>query len=247
MKRFLVATLMTLFVLAQSSPIRADEKDAKAVLDKAIKAIGGEEKLAKVGAFTYKSRGVITFNDNDNAFESQVTIQGLDHHRNDFGNDQFKGVIILNGDKGWRKFGDNLMPLDDFGVAREKRTTYLQFASTLLLPLKGKGFTIDSAPDQTIDGKPAAAVKAIGPDGKDFTIYFDKESGLPVKQVAGVLGFQGEGITQTAVFSDYKESGGIKKAMKVEFKHDGKPFLKLDISEFTPLEKAAADTFNEPS
>ena len=37
-------------------------------------------------------------------------------------------------------------------------------------------------------GKPAAALKVTGPDGKDFTLYFDKESGLPVRMVAKVIG-----------------------------------------------------------
>ena len=69
--------------------------------------------------------------------------------------------------------------------------------------------------------KPAAGIKATGPDGKDFTLYFDKESGLPVKSVAKVVGFQGDEFTQETTYTDYKEFDGIKKATKAESKRDG--------------------------
>ena len=58
-------------------------------------------------------------------------------------------------------------------------------------------------------------LKVTGPDGKDFTLCLDKESGLPVKLVAKVLSFQGEEYTSETTYADYKDFGGIKKATKV--------------------------------
>ena len=45
-----------LFVLAVT-PARADDQDAKAILDKAIKALGGEEKLTKASRALLESQG----------------------------------------------------------------------------------------------------------------------------------------------------------------------------------------------
>ena len=64
----------------------------------------------------------------------------------------------------------------------------------MLVPLKGKDFKLEAAGEEKVDGKPAAGIKVTGPDQKDFTLYFDKESGLPVKLVARVVGFQGERV-----------------------------------------------------
>ena len=50
MKRFLGTALAIMFVTAIGSLVRADDNDPTTVLDKAIKALGGEEKLKKVGA-----------------------------------------------------------------------------------------------------------------------------------------------------------------------------------------------------
>ena len=69
MKRFLRAALAIMFVTAMASLVRADDKDPTTILDKAIKALGGEEKLKKVGAISWKAKLTITFNGNSNDFK----------------------------------------------------------------------------------------------------------------------------------------------------------------------------------
>ena len=88
MRRFLGAALAAAFLIV---PARADDNDAKSILDKAINALGGEEKLGKANAFSWKAKGTINFNGNENDFNSHVTIKGLDQYRREFGNDQFNG------------------------------------------------------------------------------------------------------------------------------------------------------------
>ena len=79
-----------LFVLTSSS--QAGDSDAKSILDKAITALGGAEKLAKVEAFSMKAKGTVVFNGNENDTTTEVIYKGLDHYRREFGNDQFHGV-----------------------------------------------------------------------------------------------------------------------------------------------------------
>jgi hypothetical protein len=250
MKRFLSAALAIAFVSASATLARADDKDPTAILDKAIKALGGEEKLKKVDAISVKSKLTMTFNGNSNDLVSHATVQGLDHYRGElegeFGGNPFKGVTVINGDKGWRKFGDNNMDLDEDALANEKRRVYLQVIPSLLMPLKGKGFKLEGVAEEKVDDKPAAGVKATGPDGKDFTLYFEKESGLPVRLVAKVVGFQGDEYTQETTYKDYKDFDGIKKATKAESKRDGETFIKSELTEFKVLDKVDPKTFSEP-
>jgi hypothetical protein len=252
MRRFLGAVLVTALAAGLGAPARAAEsKDATAVLDKAIKALGGEEKLAKLKAATWKGKGTISFGDNDNEFTSQTTVEGLDHFRQEFegefmGN-KVKGVTVLVGDKGWRDFGGMKMEMDKDAVANEKRNVYLQLVAATVVPLKGKGFKVEGlAGEEKVGGKPAVGLKVTGPDGKDFKLYFDKESGLPVKQVAKVVGFMGEEFTQETTLGNYKDFGGIKKATKVESTRDGQKFLAQQITEFKALDKVDPKTFAEP-
>ena len=221
-----------------------------AVLDKAIAALGGAEKLAKAGTATWKGKGTISFGDDDNPIKTTTTVQGLDKHRAEFegtfGGNEVKGVTVIAGDKGWRKFNDDVMALDGDDLAAEKRRAYLQAAPMTILPLKGKGFKVEMAPEEKVGDKPAAGVKAKGPDGKEFTIYFDKESGLPVKLVATVRGFQGEDFTQETTYADYKDFGGVKKATKVDSKRDGMKFVSTELADFKVLDAVEPGTFDEP-
>jgi hypothetical protein len=245
MKRLLGALVVA--VLA-GAPASADEKEAMAIVDKGIKALGGEEKLQKLDAVSWKSKGKLTFNENESEFTAQATFQGLDRYRGEFSTDQFQGVFVLSGSKGWGKFGENAMEMDEDSVKREKRQSiYLQLIPVKLLPLKGKEFKLDTAGEEKVDDKAAVGVKVTDPDGKEFTLYFDKESGLPVKLAAQVMGFGGQDeFKQETTYKEYKDFGGIKKATKVHSSRDGKPFVDSEVTEFKVLDKVPADTFSEP-
>lgn len=251
MKGFFGAVLAAMFVLSFVGQTKAaDDKDTQAILDKAIKALGGEEKLSKIKAVTWKIKGKITFDGNDNEFTGATTVQGLDHFRStfegEFGGNKIMGVTVLAKDKGWRQFGDNKMELDENALANQKRTVYLQVVPMTLVQLKGKGFKVQAAGEKKVGDKPAVGIKVTGPDSKDFTLFFDKESGLPVMMSAKVLGFMGEEFTQESTFADYKEIGGIKKATKITSKRDGEKFMEVQITEFKVHDTVDPKTFEEP-
>ena len=77
-------------------------------------------------------------------------------------------------------------------------------------------------------------------------LYFDKESGLPVKLIAKVIGFGGDEFTQETSYSNYKDFDGAKKATKISAKRDGEKFVEQEITEFKVLDKAPSETFVEP-
>jgi len=238
---FATAVLFVPFV-----SVCAADDDAKSVVDKAIKALGGEDKLSKVEAFSVKAKGTVVINGDENDSTVEVTLKGLDHVRREFGTDQFHAVVVLDGDKGWRKFGENSSEIEGDGVAIEKRFIYLQFIPVTVVHLNSKGFKYESAGEEKVGDKPATVLKVTCPDGKDFTIAFDKETGVPVKVVAKVIGFQGQEYTSETTYGDYKDFGGIKKATKVQVKRDGEKFQDMTVTDFKVLEKVGPDVFSEP-
>jgi hypothetical protein len=242
--------LLVASTVAAGGFARADEAGAKAILEKGIQSLGGEEKLSKAKAHSWKAKGTITFNGIDNDFTSEGTIQGLDQLRSefegDFSGNTVKGVTVVNGKQAWRKFNDSVMELDDDAVTGERRSIALIVIPSTLLPLKGKDFKVDLIGEEKVDNKPAAVLKVTGPDGKDFKLYLDKETGLPVKQVADIIDFTGQERSQEWTFRDYKDLGGLKRATRVEISHDGEPFLAEEITEVKLMEKVSPETFAEP-
>lgn len=250
MTRLVSAMFAMSLVCVLSGPVRAaDAQDATAIVNKAIKALGGEDQLSKIKAASWKSKGTITFQGNDSDVTNVAIVQGLDHMRQEFegefGGNKVKGVTLLAGDKGMRMFGSNHSDLDKDAVAVQKRTIYLTLIPITILPLKDKKFKLETIADDTVDGKPAVGLKVTAPDSKDFKLYFDKETGLPVKLVAKVMGFMGQEFTQETTFSDYKEMAGIKKATKVVSKRNGEKFIDQKITEFKVLDKVDPKTFTD--
>lgn len=241
-----------LLLVGLVGPSRADDADAKAVeiIDKAVKALGGEEKLSKVQAASWNSDGKLTINGSDNPFKTHMTFQDSDRMHVDFegefNGNSVKGTTVVNGDKGWRNVNDNVQVLDADAIAREKRTLYLMIAPILPDRLKGKGYKATADGEEKVDGKPAAVLKVVGPDGKDFRLFFDKESGLPVKLVAQVAGWRGEEFEQETLFTDYKDFGGIKRPGKVVSKRDGEPFAEQSTVDFKVEADLPASMFEEP-
>ena len=251
MTRLLCAAIVATLVNGLCGAVHAqDAKDATAIVDKSIKAIGGAEKLSKSRAILWKAKTKFRFGENESEGTIEGTMQGLDHSRRvfegQFGGNAFRGVTVIAGDKGWRRFGDNAMELDSEGLANEKRRLYLSVVPITVAPLKSKGFKLAAAGEEKVDGKPANGVKVTAPDSKDFTLYFDKESGLPAKLVAEVVGFDGNEFTQETTFSDYKEFDGVKVASKLVAKRDGQTFQEMTVTEFKLLDKVDPKTFVEP-
>jgi hypothetical protein len=248
MTRQLVAALVLILVASHGTLTRA--QDAKSVLDKAMKAMGGEKKLAEIKAVNWKGKGTLTFNGEDNPFTSETTLSGLDHLRSSFeanimGN-EIKATTVVAGDEGWRVFADMKMELDKEGLLNEKRQMYLQLIPATLVPLRQKEFKVELVGMEKVADKPANVLKVTGPDKKDFTIYFDAGTGLPVRQVANVIGFMGEEFTQDTTYDGYKDFDGIKKATKIDSKRDGEKFVSYEITDFQVLKNVDASTFKEP-
>jgi hypothetical protein len=250
MKRFLGTAVIATLFSSLVAPAHAAEADTSAIVDKAIKAVGGEERLARAKVLSWKTKGTITFGENTTEVSMSTIAQGFDRARaeveGDFNGRVAQRITVLNDDKAWIKFGDNITELNTDVLAHTKRMIYLQVIPTTLVGLKGNGFKIESLPDESVDDAPADVIQVTAPDGKDFKLLFDKKTSLPVKLVAKVVGANNQEMMQEVKYSAFKDFDGIKRATKVQSKRDGMPFLDAEITEFKVLEKVDPDTFAEP-
>jgi hypothetical protein len=238
-------------VVGFSVPSRADDAaDARALVEKAIKAQGGQEKLAKLTAHTLKFKG--TFHGMGQAIPmtGEIATQGNDKVRLDAeveaGGMKFRVINVLAGDKGWNKIGDAVMELDKDQVAEAQHQAYSGWVSTLT-PLAGKEFTLSTIGEMEIEKRPALGVKVTSKGRRDVDLYFDKESGLLVKFEHRVKDEgSGQEVTEENIASDYKEVQGTKQAMKFVVKRDGKLFVEGEATEYQLLEKLEDSVFAKP-
>jgi hypothetical protein len=239
------------FILAVTAPTRADDAaDARALVEKAVKAHGGQDKLDKLPGHTLKFKG--KFHGMGQAIDmtGEVASQGNDKQKVDVeveaGGMKFRFTVVVSGDKGWTRMGDEVKEMSKDEVAEAKEQAFAGWVATLA-PLKDKQFTLATTGETTIEKKTALGVKVSSKGHRDVDLYFDKETGLLIKSETRVKDDgSGQEVSEETFYEDYKEVQGTKQAMKFATKRDGKLFLELDITELTLADKLDASTFAKP-
>jgi hypothetical protein len=226
-----------------------DSATARALVNKAIKAHGGEATLAKLPAVTSKFKGKIHGMGEAAAFTGEVAMQGPDRYKAVFeaeeGGEKYRVIQVLNGKNGWTKFNDDTEELDKEDLADLKDDAHGEWVVTLV-PLTGKGFTLKPLGEITIDKRAALGVKASSKGRRDIDLYFDKETGLLVKTKARVKDDDGQEVTEETFLRDYKEMQGTKQAMKFTVKRAGQLYLEGEITEHRLADKLDDSVFAKP-
>lgn len=239
-------------VFALTPTLHADDAaDAKAIVEKAIKARG--DKLdSKNAAMTWKDTGKFTGMGITLPYTADWAFQAPDKYRftlsATLGEAKINLLVVVNGEKGWGKEGDKV---EEF--TGEKRDQVVneayQFRVTSLVPLvNDKGFTLATAKGKDVNGKPTVAVKVTHEKKPAVTLYFDKDSGLLVKREIIVKDeFQKwKEVLDEAYFSDYKDMGGTKFFTKLKIVRDGKPMIESTLSDAKVSEKLDPKLFEKP-
>ena len=248
--RHVLLPLAAVFALPPAA--RADDAaDAKALVEKAIKA-RGDKPDSKNAAMTWKDAGKFTGGGFALPYTADWAFQAPDKYRfafvGTFGDAKVSLTVVVNGEKAWQSDGSKVEE-----IAGEKREQTVneayQFWVTSLTPLvTEKGFTLATAKGKDVDGKPTAAVKVTRDKKPAMTLYFDKDSGLLVKREVVVKDeFQKwKEVLDEAYFSDYKEAGGRKVFTKLKIVRDGKPMIESTLSDQKEAEKLDAKLFEKP-
>jgi hypothetical protein len=252
MRKILCAASLAGLALLAARPARADDKpDPNAILDKAIKALGGEATLEKYKAATWKGKGTFHTGTAAIAYTGEWAVQAPDRYKAVLSGEAngmtFKRVRVVDGDKGWTKADDG--PAEDMAagaLAEARRELFGQWV-TRLVPLRDRAFTLAAAGPTKVGDAPAVGLKVTAKDGGEFHLYFDRDSGLLLKAESRVkqAGADQE-VKQEVLYDDYQETDGLKHARKITVKRDGRTVVEQEITDYQPAEKLDAKEFAKP-
>jgi hypothetical protein len=246
MRICLVSCILGLVLSAGSA--RAADNETTAIIDKAIKAHGGAEKVAKERATRSKSKGTLELGGGLN-FTQETVLQG----------GKFKEVIVLDvngkevvvttvfdGAKGWIKTGDNEMEVDGKLLDALKEASYAIRVNRLVF-LKDKSVEMSALGEIKVNDKPAVGVKVTSKGHKDVDLFFDKKSGLLVKVVKSALdGMTMQDVSEERIIQEYQEVDGMQVPKKVLVNRDGKKFMELEVLEIKHPDKVDDSEFAKP-
>jgi hypothetical protein len=248
--RFLAAVAVGL-VLGAAGSRAGEQAEAKALLDKAMKALGGKEKLAKLNTASVKGKITLSEGGKELSVEIEGVWKGTSQYRADLdvqeGDNNFKGVLVINGEKGWLKKGDQAAKEAPEGMAAFIQNLFYAVRMPQLLPaLSDKAYKLTTLAETKVDEKDAVGLLIEHKDRKDVSVYFDKKSGLPLKsEVRLTEPGSGKEITVAYHYGDYKKFDGVKFSAKIILKVDDKE-LTAEVSEIKSLEKVEASQFDMP-
>jgi hypothetical protein len=253
MRRTLLVTAALGFVLAATPCARADaESEARAIIDKAVKAHGGADNLAKFKAGIVKMKGKVEVAGMAIEFTTTASVQMPDKMQVetniDFMGNKVTFLQILNGDKGWIKFADKVMEMDKDQVAEAAEQFHAMRVASLAA-LSDKAFKLSPMGETKVNGKNAVGVQVSHKDRRDVNLFFDKETGLMVKaetRSKDLFGGNDQEFTAETFYSEYKDFNGIKRPTKQILKRDGKDFGQFEITDFETKDKLDDSLFAKP-
>ncbi|MBI4480975.1 MAG: hypothetical protein HY651_13225 [Acidobacteria bacterium] len=252
MRMSILAAAVVATALACVSPPRADDQaEARAIVDKAIKAMGGEEKLGRFNAYTEKLKGH-TYNPDNPAvsgpWTAVVAVQFPGQWRMEATGDQAGFTLVLNGEKAWWKTGQETGELNAQELQLVKQEHYGGLCRPNLISLKDKAFSFTLLGESTIGNRPAMGIKVSRQGYADVNMFFDKEHGLLIKSeyrdITWEPGFPER--LQEFFCSDWKDVEGVKIPMKHSTHHDGRLIAESEVLEVKPAVKFDDRVFSKP-
>src|SRR5262245_2363647 len=228
----------------------AAAEDAKSVVEKAIKAHGGEEKLTKFKATKVKAKGTLQLMGVEIEFSASASTMFPDKYREELQMDvmgnKLTVIQVYDGKKGWVSAQGMTMEVMGGQLDQLKDQAYSTYIETLVPLIKDKQFELTLLDETKVDGKAALGIKVVSKGHKDIKMYFSKESGLLVKTEQRTLDPAMQEVEAEVTYRDYKDVDGTKQAMKQSIKFDGKKFLEAEVTEMKLLEKLDNSTFEKP-
>jgi hypothetical protein len=263
---FVIVLLLISVHHSAAAPAKDGQEEAEAILNKAMKAHGGDDKLSKLNTFVVKAREKTTISGVETqSIESITSHKFPDKMRTEYKAQapRMKGVLegveVFNGEHAWSFRKGETMELPNGHLIHFRRYPFHGFPVRLLPMLKGKDYKLTVGGDTKVEDRPATVIMASKAGAVDMKYLFDKDSGLLLKQEYLDTRSEDSGEPQRAnpddpkamkvevFYEEYKEAGRIKYPSRTKTIHHENGATAVDeITEFKIVDKFDEKTFAKP-
>jgi hypothetical protein len=250
MRKFVLPITVFCWAAILGSAARAED-ETRAIVEKAVKAHGGAEKLAKMEKAALQSKGKgkvhqlggidITMEILAQDGKARQTIEG------EVANTKFKQIVLFDGKKFQIFINGMEIKLGDKKTDEEIREKVYAEKVTRLVFLKDKGIKLAPLGEVKVKDRPALGVRVTSEGHRDVNLFFDKEKGLLIKTETRTIDLQsGEEKTEEKILADYKEIDGFLMPMRITVLQDGKEHVTLELEEAKIVDSVDEETFTKP-
>jgi hypothetical protein len=239
------ATLVCVLVVGGVG--RAD--DVKTIIEKAVQAHGGADKLGKHKAAITKSKGTLDLLGGID-FTQEIMVQGPGKFKESMQlsimGQNINTVSVFDGQSAWIKAAGMDVPVTDELMKEFKEAAY-QMSIGDLSGIQNKNLELSLLGEVQVEGKPAVGIKVASKGHRDISLFFDKASHMLARVDSMALDAQsGQEVAQEKIMKEYQDLNGIKVPKKVLVNRDGKKFMDVEVVEVKFVDKIDDNEFAKP-
>jgi hypothetical protein len=241
--------VLSLVCLSWAGPVSAQETP-QALIERAIRAHGGQERLAKARADRVKMKGTLAVGTARVPFVSTTTVQMPG---------QFKSVVemtvsgkahtivhLVNGDSSAVTLDGKNQPLTPATRAQVRQTLDLDHAMRLVPLLRAPAYRLSMLPEMTLSSRPTAGVRVMVGGQRELRLYFDRATAFLVKSEYEVGGADGKKVRHEAFYGDYRDTEGYRRPGKIVAFRDGARVMDAELVEVKYFARIDPAEFSRP-
>lgn len=244
--------LVCAFVSLSSISLHAQNPEAKAIIDRAIKAVGGAEKIASFPAGKVKASGKFFMGPQTVEFkqESSHQLPDMIRERSEFTQDGKKVIVEMLYDGSIPVILMDGKPVEANKLAAYKKSmsqsVHLMNVSRFIT-LSDPKYKLSVLEERQIEGKNCQGVKVDADGQEPIKIYFDKATGLPVSMELNKFDPNKEtSVLEERRLVEFMDVNGIKVAKKAKLLQNGNVQVELTVNEVEYVKSLDKTIFKKP-
>jgi outer membrane lipoprotein-sorting protein len=227
----------SLFVLlAALASVHADDrKEIDRVIDKAIEAAGGKEKLAEIKAVVWKSRATIHDRDGVSEIIGEYAKQKPDCYREEItiekNGKKSKRITVVNGSECWVNENGQTKMLDQHTLSDKRESNFGIALANNPTSLRNSDLTLSLLGKSKLGDKEVIGIRVVSKEYCTVDVFFDQRSGLTAKSIM----HRRDGAKQVPIETLYDyphDASGVVLPHKATTLRDGKAIAEQELLEF---------------
>jgi zinc protease len=219
---------------------------AKALLDRAVAAKGGLDKLRAIKRITAKTRtSMVAPDGRTQEAESTTYLEYPNHVRVETKLPEALTLQVYDGERAWVRDPRGVQEVPPRYI-RELETSLKRDTISVLLAAEQGSVRARALPDVKDEaGKVQHALELSSTDLEPMVLYIDPETGLISKQTY-IVGGPGQPLIEE-MFADYRAVDGVQIAYAANVRVAGKPTLERHVSQITLNPPSDPALFKRPA
>lgn len=233
------------------APLRIAADEPRAVIEKAIRAVGGEDRIDKLKTMRAKAEGTVNLGV-EVPFTWTITWQLPNQYKMaaevEVADKKVTFVQAFDGSSGWAGANGVTAPLT--GPKLNDLRAQIHLCRILMLAplLTDKTYKLTELDDGMVNEKPAARIQVTARGERDVTLSFDKATGLLAKIERIVLDNNTmKEVPQEDFLSNFQDIDGVKIAMKEVWFRSGAKVAEIEYTEVSHPEQIDTREFARPA